>query len=301
MEGVFMNEKYGKVLKVVEYNLTFGSSSRLVNVFGCFKYKPNNGLYLLYADVDTKYNVIYYGSSHVKERAILSMSCKEQKDEEIIKEYIFKTTNGETLDNFEMISLVQIDGVEIISSNKLEVKPEVLATLVDATIFKPEVKEEEVGKKKSSKKFLLLLIIGILVVGVGYFFVSTSAPKESSIKNIACTKKYDHKTLNSTVDEARTYIFNYQDVLETIDATTTYQFHTQEDYEEFINKGTYYKYMPEDDTEGGWDKDDTKYTFKIITKERIDSSYRKPTGYEEVLASLKKEGYTCTENLEKES
>ena len=49
--------------KVVEYNLSFGNRARMVNVFGCFKYKPTNNLYIIYADVDTKYNIVYYGSS----------------------------------------------------------------------------------------------------------------------------------------------------------------------------------------------------------------------------------------------
>ena len=35
---------YGKVLKVVEYNLTFGTNVRMVNVYSVFRYKKNNGL-----------------------------------------------------------------------------------------------------------------------------------------------------------------------------------------------------------------------------------------------------------------
>ena len=56
MEGAKMN---GKTLKVVEYNLEFGKSDRFVNVFGCFKYKSNGNIYVIYTDVDTKYPIIY--------------------------------------------------------------------------------------------------------------------------------------------------------------------------------------------------------------------------------------------------
>ena len=38
----------GKVLKVVEYNLEFGKQARMVNVFGVFRYLPNNNLYIIY-------------------------------------------------------------------------------------------------------------------------------------------------------------------------------------------------------------------------------------------------------------
>ena len=37
----------GKELRVSEYNLTFGKSARMINVFGIFKYKANNNLYII--------------------------------------------------------------------------------------------------------------------------------------------------------------------------------------------------------------------------------------------------------------
>ena len=40
----------GKELKVIVYNLTFASSQRLVNVFGVFRYKKNNNLYVIYTE-----------------------------------------------------------------------------------------------------------------------------------------------------------------------------------------------------------------------------------------------------------
>ena len=52
MEGEYM---FGKTLKVIEYNLTFGTNVRMVNVFACFRYKQNGNLYVVYTDVNTKY------------------------------------------------------------------------------------------------------------------------------------------------------------------------------------------------------------------------------------------------------
>lgn len=294
----------GKVLKVVEYNLSFGNQARMVNVFGCFKYKPTNNLYIIYADVDTKYNIVYYGSSHVKETSILSMECRDKKEEEVIKEYIFKVTQKEELSDFEIISLDKIEGVEIISSNRLEVKPEVLASLVDLTIPKPVVEEKplkkDTPKKKKSKKILMILLGIILLVFVGVIYFTTLTPKDKISKTILCTKTSNHDTLNATLTEESIYQFDYHDTLSSVDTTETYQFLDEEDYQDFINKGIYYRYMPDDNTEGGWDKDDLKHTFKIIIKERIDSGYDKPINYEDVLASSKKEGYQCEENIVKE-
>ena len=55
--------------------------------------------------------------------------------------------------------------------------------------------------------------------------------------------------------------------------------------------------MPENNTEGGWDKDDATYTYKTIEIERIDISYKKPTDYEEVLSYYKDENYICEEKV----
>lgn len=301
----FMN---GKTLKVVQYNLEFGSHDRFVNVFGCFKYKPNGNIYLIYTDIDTKYNIIYYGSAHIKGNSVLCMQCRDQKkDEEIIKEYIFKVTNYSAMDNFENISLKAVEGIEIIASNKIDVKPEVISSLVSITIPKKEEEQNELkpkegssNKKKKSKKGILFLLLFVIVVIVGcYCYFVVFAPKDTVAKQIICDKEYGHDTLNATVQETNTYNFDYKDSLEDIDTVMVYQF-KEEDYQEFIMKGTYYKYMPDSDTEGGWDKDDDAYTFKIMTKVRIDTSYDKPTNYEEVLAYYKKEGYNCTEDINKD-
>lgn len=297
----------GKVLKVAEYDLTFGKSARMINVFGIFRYKGNNNLYIVYADVLMNNNVIRYGSSHIKENSALSMKCSSLKDQEIIKEYIFKITEKQKLDNFEIIKLDNIDEVEIIGSNMLEIKKEVLDSLIDLTIPKSNVKEEVVSNSSNKKrrgcslKILLFLII-LLILGSGiYYYFVVIASQETVYKRIICTKSYQHEEISDVnVDEEDTFNFNNKDSLESVDIVSIYNFLTEDSYLDFINKGLYYKYMPDsDDAEGGWDKDDDAYTFKIITKDRVDTAYNKPTGYEEVLAYYKSEGYSCQENIEK--
>lgn len=298
----------GKELKVVEYDLKFGQKPRMVNVFGVFKYKPNNNLYVIYADVDTNLSYVSYGGSHVKNDSILSMSCNKDKDEEIIKEYIFKVTNKEAMDDFEIISLDNISGIEIISSNKLEIKKDVLDSLVELTIpvkEKKEASEEKKSsqkKKKSSLKFMLIFIIMLMIVAIGaYIFVMPKTEDNSVFKNIVCTKSYSHEDLaNVNVDEEKKFNFNNSDNLLNVDVTTVYNFNDEEVYLEFINKALYYKYMPDDsDNAGGWVNDDEAHTFKMIEKINVDETYDEPTRYEDVLSTLKKDGYTCNENIEK--
>ena len=298
----------GKELKVVEYDLKFGQKPRMVNVFGVFKYKPNNNLYVVYADVDTNLSYVSYGSSHVKNDSILSMSCNKDKDEEIIKEYIFKVTNKEEIDNFEIISLDDISGIEIISSNKLEIKKDVLDSLVKLTIPVKEKKEDNIEKKtpkkkkKSSLKFMLIFIIMLMIVSMGaYIFVMPKTEDNRVFKNIVCTKSYSHEDLiNVNVDEEKKFNFNNSDNLLNVDVTTIYNFNDEEVYLEFINKALYYKYMPDDsDNNGGWVNNDDAHTFKMIEKINVDEDYDEPTRYEDVLSTLKKDGYTCNENIEK--
>ena len=288
----------GKQLKVIEYNLTYGNSARIVNILGLFRCKKNNNLYVIYSDLNDKYNLIYYGNSHKKENTILSMESRDKQDEEIIKEYIYKVTNNETLDNYEDIPLDDIDGIEIISSNRLEIKKETLDTLIDIKILKKEENNTTITKpkKKKGKTLLALLVLALIVVG-GYYAYNKIINKETIIKQMICKGEYEHNQLDATVEEELVLNFDINDTLEKKEITKTYKFINESKYFDFINTGTYYKYMPEDTTEGGWDKDDNNYTYKTIEIERIKVDYKEPTNYEEVLSYYKNKNYECEEKV----
>lgn len=301
MDGEKMN---GKTLKVAEYNLEFGKSDRFVNVFGCFKYKPNNNIYVIYTDVDTKYPIIYYGSAHVKDNNILSMQCKDISEQELIKEYIYKVTNNETIKNFEMISLDNIETIELVGSNKIEVKPEIINSLVDIIIPKKEEKEiikkttnTNNSKRRNSKTLLLLLLFILIFALVGLIYIKSLNSNNTVSKKIICQKEYKHNELKANVSEENTYNFNNKDVLETINTKMIYKFKEQ-DYQRFINEGMYYKYLPDDEKLGGYKQDDENYTFEIIINDTVSTSYTKPTMYEEVLSYYKSERYNCIEKIE---
>lgn len=303
MEGGLMQ---GKTLGVIEYNLTFGTNTRLVNVFSCFRYKKNNNLYVIYADIETKYEIVHYGSSHIKNNSILSMSCKPE-EVEIIKEFIYKLINNEELSDFEPIDLTEATGIEIISSNNLEIKLEVIRKLEELTIpviKQPEKEQPEYSAKPKKEKknnpknkiLLVSLLIIIIILGGGYFYLSTIMSNTVS-KKIICTKDEKHALLNANLKEVTTYTFLNNNELSRVEGINTYTFNDEIDYQNFTNKGTYYKYLP-NDAIPNWDN--STNTFEVSYSETIDSSYTKPKRYEEVIDYYKNKGYSCTEKIEKE-
>ena len=293
----------GKTLKVVEYNLTFGDSNRLVDVFGCFKYLNNNKLYVIYSDHQNNYNIVYYGSSYIKNNSILCMECNDARDIEIIKEYIFKITKNEPLENFEIIKLDTIEGIEIIKSNRLEIKPEVINDLTQKTIpiEKKEVKTviQKQNKKSPIGKILIVIILAA-AIWYGFTYITNNSNQNNITKSITCVKTYPAENINATIVETRKLNFNHNEILQNINTSKVYKF-TENDYLDFINKGLLYQYMP-DNNNGGWDKDDTEHTFSIYIKEDVknDTSYKDPKDYEGALINIKNNGFSCEENIEGE-
>ncbi len=298
----------GKELKVAEYELKFGGQPRLVNVFGVFRYKPNNALYVIYADVGTTYDYVCYGSSHVKNDTILSMSSNKEEDLEVIKEYIFKVIEDEKLDNFEIISLDNIKEIEIISSKNFEIKKEVLERLIDKTIpKKATTTEEEIAKTKSKKKkspikTLLSILLLLIIAGGAYMYYMSTNNTEKVVKVIYCKKSYNHDELsNVTVFEEKTFTFDNYDKLSKLYVKTRYKFNDEESYLDFINKSLFYNYMPEDnnDTTGDYKIDNDNKEFTTNATTTIDESYGESVEYEEILSLNTKDNYTCEEKIEK--
>ena len=297
----------GKELKVAELELKFGGQPRMVDVFGVFRYKPNNGLYVIYVDVGI-YNYVCYGVSFVKNDSILCMNSNKSEDIEVIKEYIFKVTNGEALDNFEIFSLDSIKEIEIIGSKNFEIKKDVLLSLIDKTTPKKvdnvEEKKEEVKikKKKSPVVTALLFILILVIAGSGYFYYKSIMNNQSVSRVIYCVKEYSHDDLDSvSVKDERTFKFNNYDKLSDLDEVMTYKFNSDDVYLDFINKSLYSKYMVEnnDDTKGDYKIDDENKTFITYARTKIDESYGGSVEYEEILSVSKKDSYTCEEKIEK--
>lgn len=295
----------GKTLNVIEYNLTYGTKTRQVNVFSLFRYKINNNLYVVYTDVDTKYELVYYGSSHIKNNSILSMTLKEEEGE-IIKEYIYKLTNNQPLDNFEIIDIKEATGIEIVSSNKLEVKLDIIRKLEELTIEKPKPPEEskksainpEKQKKKSKKTLqILLILIFIILLGGGTFYL-TKTYNNTIAKKIICTKTYKHSKLKATIEETNTYNFLMNDILKDVNSTHVYTFNTKRAYESFINTGNIHKY-PENIKANSFDQNNENNSITYYSSTNITTSYKEPKEYETLINYYINNGYNCKEEIEK--
>lgn len=292
----------GKVVKVAQYNMEFGGKDRYVNLIACFKYIPNGNIYLVYNDVDDKYGIVYYGSGHIKGNSALCMQCRSKEEVEIIKEYLFKISTGEEMDGIGEFAMDDVETLEIISSDKLEVKLDVLNVVIDKKIPKVKKEDTEVSGKKTKKKrrglklFLLLIIAGGMG---GYIYINLPKPDNNTVtKSITCSKVYNHNELDAKVKEVNKYNFDINENLLVVDTTMTYQF-DKETYDDFVLKGTYYKYMPDDGTLVDTENDSENYKFIVSTKVNVNSAYQEPTKYEEVLRYYESDKYKCDEEIEK--
>ena len=124
----------------------------------------------------------------------------------------------------------------------------------------------------------------------------TSEVKDT-VKTFICTKEYQSNTLDATVKEENTYHFSLQEELEYIEGTKQYQFSSKDSYQDFIQEGTFNKYIEKDEENSSFSQDEKNNTFKTTLKTTIDSSYNKPTNYEEALTREKEDGYSCQERL----
>lgn len=303
MDGAKMN---GKMLKVKQTNLEFGAHERYVNILGCFKYKPNGNVYVVYTDVDNKYSVVYYGSGHVRQDMMLCMQCRDKNEEEYIKEFIFKVTQKDDLSNFDWLSLDNVSCIEIIGSTNLELKQETLSELMNVMFPKEEVEDnvavspnkiEKKVKKKKKKSLIVLLLMVVVIFLIIIFNIWFSGDTATRIdKSITCVKNYENKEVNAMVEETNKCNFNINDELIYVDKKFVFQFN-EEDYQNFMLRGNYYKYIPESEDDVEWVIDDDEYLFTVTSKINVGVGYKKPTNYEEVLTYYKNDGYKCTEEI----
>ena len=289
-------EIVGKKIKVNDFNMEFGRQAKFVNLICFYKYQKDNNLYAIYCDdTNIPYGIINFGTAHIKGNSLIVIGSKDP-DQEMIKEFTYKLSNNETLDNFEIQDITNINAIELVSPNKLEIKKEILASIVDKVIPKPKKVEKPVknSSKKKKNTLLPLLLVLIFICIIVYFFVfKTNEEKDNTTKMIICTRETKSKNLAANVIEDNTYNFNPNDKLEYINKSTTYKFYSEDDYIDFIDKGLYYTYIPDDN--GGFTLDDNNYSLKVIEKETIKDNYSLPTDYEKALKYYKEEGYNCTE------
>ena len=149
LKGDFMS---GKELRISSNDLYGNVDDRIVRVYACFEHSKYMNNYIVFS-FGTDNNKLCYGSVHLKENSLVIFSVKND-----VEKYILEFTNqyiNDKLDDFKIISLNNINKVELVSYNETEFDK--LLLLDEKAIPKVIVKEEV---KESKPVFLLTSISG---------------------------------------------------------------------------------------------------------------------------------------------
>lgn len=274
---------FGKVIRLNDFNFTFGQETVYLNVFAVFKNKKSGNKYIIYSYDNKK---LYSGSAFIKNNEIVVMISKSEEDA-VIKDFTNKLANEEDDDNYEIISLDKITSIQIIDEKLCNFDVDI-NKLYDITIPKPEVKKEEVPPKKSGSIATLFFVIFILIVAAFLFF----NPEIFTGKNekYVCSKSYSHNKLPASVNEKIELIFSSKGVIMSIDIKSDYVFSDVSYYKEFRDKSYFYQYFKEGDT---YKFDDSTYTYRLFSSISTEENYFLPSAKGELLDYYQKDGYTC--------
>lgn len=287
----------GKTIKVSEFDLKFGQDDHKVDVYAVFKEKNRSDILAIYSDRnDSDKDTLHYASVHLKNDALVFIDVKDKS--EIVKEYTWKLLNSKENENFETIDISKYEKVEIVSSNELLVKSEVIKKLFDLTIPKEESKHEKKkvkNKMSSSSKILLTGFSLAILVAISFVVINKDLILGTNIK-YTCTNSYLDTTLGSNKQEIEYLTFNFNDELTTRTMIIRYTFDNKEDYDDYVNEGVYYKYEPTfEKSKVEYKKDDSKFSFDIIEEVVIDEFYNGDNTKDKLINNLTNNNYHCVD------
>lgn len=270
----------GKELRISSNDLYGNVDDRIVRVYACFEHSKYMNNYIVFS-FGTDNNKLCYGSVHLKENSLVIFSVKND-----VEKYILEFTNqyiNDKLDDFKIISLNNINKVELVSYNETEFDK--LLLLDEKAIPKVIVKEEV---KESKPVFLYLVVFVLILLALGltllYFKPELFAIK---YKGLECTNKLYDNEMTLYYDIEKTIMFDKDDKVEKIDVVRIYNFLDNGSYLEFKNRDDHNKYFNNGE---GYKYIDEEFKFKVFYKEDsvIDD-------YDEMLTYLKREGFSCVE------
>ena len=133
----------GKKIKINDYKFTYGKEVMYVNVYGVFKSGKSGNKYVIYSYIDdvNKKNKLYYGSVFVRNNELVVMLSKDTK-EDSVKEFTTDILSDKNEDNYEIISLKDIDSIQIIDDAPVSFDVD-MNKLYDKTIPKVKVIKKE--------------------------------------------------------------------------------------------------------------------------------------------------------------
>lgn len=273
----------GKQIRLNDYKFTYGRENIYLNVYGAFKNKKNGNKYVIYSYDNSR---LYFGSLFIRNKEIIVMIPKDDASE-IVKKFTYSILDNKLSDDFEVISLDDIDSIEIIDETLCDFNVD-MSKLYDITIPKPKVKKEEVKPNKkisiASIFFVLLFVVIIL-----FFFVNPEVIFGKN-KEYSCTKSYLHDELPASVNEEVVLVFNGKDNINSIDVKTDYVFSDAQYYKDFKDKSYFYDYFKEGDT---YKFEDTTYTYRLFSKIDTNEDYFMPSKLDDLISHYRNNGYEC--------
>ena len=289
----------GKELKVSELNKTIDTKEHKLEVYAVFRDVKYGNTYAIYKDTfELTNDILHYASSHFKENTLVLLNIKNSDYvEELIKEFTWDLLNGKENDKFEILDISNIERAEVISSNTLKVKNEVLVTLKEKNIPKSKKElEAMIPKPMSSARKVLVPGFTLAFLVVVAFFIVNRDIFEPITYTLRCTKTETDDRLNATIDTTDDLIFNKENnLLLKRNITMVYTFNTKEDYEEYNSLGLYYKIEPiVNSATMTYNGDDTNNIFTITENMTTEKEYFEPTKYDEVVERMEYYSYTCS-------
>lgn len=288
----------GKSLTVTEFDLKFGQDNHILDVYAVFKEEKRGDILAIYSDrFDTNKDILHYASVHIKQNSLVFIDVKNKED--IVKEFTWKMLNDKESEGFKLIDISKYEKAEIVSSNELVVKSEVIAKLYNKTIPKLEEKVKiKKAKKKmmsSSSKILLTGFTLAFLTIVTFFVVNKDILLGTNIKYV-CTNSYLDTEVGSTKEEIQNLTFNLNNELTSRSIITKYVFDDIDEYNNYVNLGTYYKQDPIfRKSSFRYEKDDTNKEFNIIEDVLLDEYYNGKNKKKELLEELINNNYQCVD------
>lgn len=284
----------GKTLKVIELEKKIEEKEHILDVYAVFKDLKYGNVYAIYKDYnDITSDVLHYSSSHFKQNTLVVLDVKEKnKVEELVKKFVWNTLNNVDGNDFELLDLSDIDRVEIIGSNTIKVKDEVLATLKKLCI--PKIKKTDDDQKVRSSTWILALGF-VIAIGIATYFVFTHKEEfKPETFRLICTKEYDDEELNANVNYNDILIFNTNYELVERKITMLYTFNSADSYNEYKRLGLYYKITPVSSSSSmEYIDDDINNTFTINESVTTEKEYFEATEYSEVVDRMNFNNYKC--------
>ena len=284
----------GKTLRVIELEKKIEEKEHMLDVYAVFKDLKYGNVYTIYKDNnDITSDVLHYASSHFKQSTLVVLDVKEKgKVEELVKELVWNILNNVNSNDFEMLDLKDIDRVEIIGSNTLKVKDEVLSTLKKLCI--PKVKQTNDEQKTKSSAWILALGFTIAIGIASYFVITHKEEFKPETFNLICTKEYEYDELNAKVDYNDTLIFNTNYELVERNIIMLYTFNSTDSYNEYKRLGLYYKINPvSSSSKMEYIDDDINNIFTIKESVTTEKEYFEATEYSEVVDRMNFNNYKC--------